>query len=135
MLLGAFLFAVYNIVVRQKSPELKPLTYLFVTFILGTLLLLPMYLVEIQHTAPVHWNMNLLLIMLYSGAGTSVAAFFCWNAAITRIGSARTAVFGNTIPVMATFEAMWFLHESVSLVQVLSMIIVTAGLVIATAKK
>jgi drug/metabolite transporter (DMT)-like permease len=135
MLLGAFLFAIYNIVVRKKSPDLSPLTYLFVTFILGTLLLLPMFLIEARHAAPIPWSVNLLLIILYSGAGTSVAAFFCWNAAITRIGSAKTSVFGNTIPVMASLEAVWLLHETVSLVQVLSMVIVTAGLILATLKK
>jgi drug/metabolite transporter (DMT)-like permease len=135
MLLGAFLFAIYNIVVRKKSPELSPLTYLFVTFILGTLLLFPMFLIESRHAAPIPWSVNLLLIILYSGAGTSVAAFFCWNAAISRIGSAKTSVFGNTIPVMASLEAVWLLHETVSLVQILSMVIVTAGLILATVKK
>lgn len=135
MLLGAFLFAIYNIVVRQKSPAILPLAYLFVTFIAGTLLLLPLFLAEAAHTPPVHWNTNLVLVMLYSGAGTSVAAFFCWNAAITRIGPAKTAVFGNTIPVLSTLEAIWLLHETVSWVQVLSMVIVTAGLVLATVKK
>ena len=135
MLLGAFLFAIYNIVVRKKPSGLSQLTYLFVTFILGALLLLPFYVWEASVSTPVAWNTNLLLIVLYSGAGTSVAAFFCWNAAIQRIGSARTSVFGNLIPVLATLEAMWLLNESVSLIQIISMCVVTAGLVLATFKK
>ena len=135
MLLGAFSFAVYNIAVRKKPPAISPMTYLFATFVLGTLLLLPAYLWEAQNTPPIAWNTNLWLIVLYSGAGTSVAAFFCWNAAITRIGSARTAVFGNLIPVLASLEAVWLLNESVSMVQIISMCVVTAGLVLATFKK
>lgn len=135
MLLGALLFAVYNIIVRKKSPAITPLAYLFATFVLGTILLFPQFLVERSHAEPIHWTLNLFLIMIYSGAGTSVAAFFCWNAAITRIGSAKTAVFGNTIPVLASFEAVWLLNETVSLIQVVSMVIVTAGLVLATIKK
>jgi drug/metabolite transporter (DMT)-like permease len=135
MLLGAFLFAVYNIVVRKKPAAISLLTYLFTTFALGTLLLLPAYIIEIHNAAPVAWNLNLLLIVLYSGAGTSVAAFFCWNAAIIRLGPARTSVFGNLIPVLASLEAIWLLHESVSAIQIISMCIVTAGLVLATFKK
>jgi drug/metabolite transporter (DMT)-like permease len=135
MLLGAFFFAVYNILVRKKAKEISSLTYLFVTFILGTLLLLPMYIWEAQIAPPIAWNFNLLLIVLYSGAGTSVAAFFCWNAAIQRIGSSRTSVFGNLIPVLASFEAVWLLHETVTFIQIASMFIVTVGLILATYKK
>ena len=135
MLLSAFLFAVYNIAVRKKAGELSALTYLFVTFVLGAVLLFPVYVWEASISAPIAWNSNLLLIVLYSGACTSVAAFFCWNAAIQRIGSARTSVFGNSIPVLASLEAVWLLHESVSIVQILSMCIVTAGLILATFKK
>ncbi|CAN5392095.1 DMT family transporter [soil metagenome] len=135
MLLGAFSFGVYNVAARKKSPELSPLTYLFVTFVLGTLILLPFYLWEANTANPIVWTPNLWLIVLYSGAGTSVAAFFCWNAAITRIGPARTSVFGNLIPVLASLEAVWLLHETVSFIQIISMCIVTAGLVLATFKK
>jgi drug/metabolite transporter (DMT)-like permease len=134
MLLAGLMFAVYNIVVRNKSKDISPLAYLFVTFVIGTLILLPMYVWEKNHTPPVQWNSNLLLIMLYCGAGASVAAFFCWNAAITRIGSARTAIFSNLIPVLASFEAVWLLGETVSLIQVISMLIVAAGLVLANVK-
>lgn len=135
MLLGAFLFAVYNIAARKRSPAISPLTYLFATFVLGTILLLPIYVWEQQHAAPVSWNVHLLLIVLYSGIGTSVAAFFCWNAAISRIGSARTSVFGNLIPVLASLEAVWLLQESVSFIQIVSMCIVIAGLLLANIKK
>ncbi len=135
MLLSALLFALYNIFVRKKNPAISPLGYLFATFILGTILLVPPFFIERAHSEPIHWTVNLFLVILYSGAGTSVAAFFCWNAALARIGSAKTSVFGNTIPVFASLEAIWLLKETVSYIQVISMVIVTAGLILATAKK
>jgi drug/metabolite transporter (DMT)-like permease len=135
MLLAALLFSLYNIIVRKKSLALHPLTYLASAFILGTLLLLPLYLWELNHSTPVHWNTNKLLIILYSGAGTSVAAFFCWNAAIARIGSGRTAIFGNSIPVLATIEAILILGEKMTWIQGISMLAVATGLVLSNLKR
>lgn len=135
ILLGALSFAIYNILVRRKPAGVHPLNFLFTVFVIGTLIIFPFYLIELIHANPVDWSTNLVLIILYLGAGASVLAFLCWNMAIARLGAARTALFGNLIPVFSILEAVLILDEQITMVHVLSGALVIAGVVIANLKK
>ncbi len=129
ILLGALSFAIYNILVRRKPAGVHPLNFLFTVFTIGTLIILPFYLIELTHANPVDWSTNLVLIILYLGVGASVLAFLCWNMAIARLGAARTALFGNLIPVFSILEAVLILDEQITMVHVLSGALVIAGVV------
>jgi drug/metabolite transporter (DMT)-like permease len=131
VLAGAFCFAVYNISVRRKPVSISPLNFLFVSFGLGSLLLLPAWIWEIQRTLPVAWNANLVWVILYLGVGTSVVAYYCWNLSIARLGAARTALFGNLIPIFSSIEANWILGETITGVHIISLALVITGLIIA----
>ena len=131
VLAAGLIFAFYNIVVRRKPKIFDAVTYLFVTFALGTAILFPAMVVE-QVVAPgVVWNWQVVGSILYIGAGASVAAFFCWNAAIGALGAARTSIFGNLIPVFSSIEAVIILHERIEWFQLAGMLIVGTGLVLA----
>lgn len=134
VLLGAFFFAIYNILVRKKPATISPLAFLSVIFTTGTLILLPFFIVEQFHSAPIQWNTNLLLIVLYLGLGNSVICYICWNAAIARLGAARTALFGNLIPVFSSIEAASILNERITVIHILSLFMVISGLIIANFK-
>lgn len=135
VLAGAFSFAVYNIMARKKPAEVSPKSYLLVTFFVGTVLLLPFVWMEQQHAAPIHWNASLVGIILYLGGGASVFSFFCWNQSIAYLGAARTAIFGNLIPIFASIEAVLILGEKITWIHVVSMCIVIAGLVLANMRQ
>ena len=109
--------------------------FLFVIFTAGTLLLLPGFIYEIIAAPAVQWDVNLILIILYLGLGTSVISFLCWNAAISRLGAARTALFGNLIPIFASLEAVFFLGEKISMLHLISGVVVITGLIIANLRK
>jgi drug/metabolite transporter (DMT)-like permease len=132
---AAIFFAGYNIMVRKKPKEISPMVFLFTTFMLGSMLLLPFYFWEAQHSAPVIWTGNFGLIVLYLGLGTSVIAFLLWNVAISRLGAARTALFGNLIPLFSSLEAVWLLNESVTTVHLVSGVLIVLGLIIANLKR
>jgi drug/metabolite transporter (DMT)-like permease len=135
ILLGALSFAIYNILVRRKPAGVHPLNFLFTVFTIGTLIIFPFYLIELTRANPIDWSVNLVLIILYLGVGASVLAFLCWNMAIARLGAARTALFGNLIPVFSILEAVLILDEKITMVHVLSGALVIAGVVIANLKK
>lgn len=132
---SAFVFSIYTVLVRRKPAAISPISFLFTVFIGGTLLLLPFFIIEKIMTPAVVWNKNLVGSILYLGIGASVIGFLCWNAAIARIGSVRTALFGNLIPIIATLEAIWLLGETISIFHIISGILVIAGLVLANFKK
>lgn len=135
ILLAAFAFAVYNIFVRRKPAGLSSINFLFVIFTAGTVLLLPGFIYEIMAGPAVQWDMNLILIILYLGLGTSVISFLCWNVAISKLGAARTALFGNLIPIFASLEAVFFLGEKISMLHLVSGVVVITGLIIANLRK
>ncbi|MEO7924493.1 MAG: DMT family transporter [Chitinophagaceae bacterium] len=131
MLVAAFCFAVYNTMVKKKPAAISPVNFLFVIFTLGTLIVFPFYLWEMNRTEPVAWNAGLLLSILYLGLGASVICFLIWNIAIGKLGAGRTALFGNLIPVFSSIEAAILLHEQFTWVHVTSMLIVFAGILLA----
>ena len=131
IVLGAFCFAVYNTLVRKKPKGISGTNYLFIIFSFGTLLLFPVYVWKTFHFAPVTWNINLLLILLYLGLGTSVICYFCWNIAIGKLGAGRTSLFGNLIPVFSSIEATLILKEQFTNIHIVSMLLVFIGILIA----
>ena len=50
-----------------------------------------------------------------------------WYSSVKRIGSSKTAVFGNMVPVITIALAYFFLNETVSLVQAAGVVIILAG--------
>ncbi len=131
MFVSAMAFAVYNTLVRKKPVGIAPLSFLLITFVVGTLLLLPFFLYEYAYAAPVKWNSNLLYTFAYLAIGNSVIAFLCWNASIKRLGASVTVLFANLIPVFSTLEAVIFLKEDFSDVHLISGCLIISGLIIA----
>lgn len=134
MLCSAFAFSIYSILVRKKPDGISPKTLLFVIFILGSIILLPFTAWELGHSETIHWNATLISILFYLGIGNSVIGFFCWNIAISKIGPARTALFGTLIPMISSLEAVVFLGENFSSVHIFSGIILITGLILANLK-
>lgn len=135
ILFAALSFAIYNVLVRRKPAEISPVNFLFVSFVSGTLILLPFFIVESLNTAPIAWNTRLVWIILYLGLGTSVIAFLLWNSAIGKLGAVRAALFGNLIPIFASLEAVWLLGEEITTIHLISGLLVICGLVISNLKK
>jgi drug/metabolite transporter (DMT)-like permease len=135
ILAAAFAFAVYNILVRRKPASLSPVNFLFVIFLFGTLLLFPAFLIEKAHSAPVQWNDTNLFTIVYLGLGTSVMAFLCWNAALRKLGTGTTVLFGNLIPLFSTLEAVWLLGESIQSVHIWSGLLIIGGLILANTRQ
>lgn len=130
ILVAAFSFAVYTVMVRRKPPALSAVSYLFAVFFMGTVLLLPFYLWELPSSQPVAWNGEMVGMLLYLGLGASVAAFLLWNNAIRIIGPARTSLFGNLIPAFSAVEAAVLLGEKLTTAVWVSIALIAAGIVI-----
>jgi drug/metabolite transporter (DMT)-like permease len=51
--------------------------------------------------------------------------------AISKLGAARTILFGNLIPIFSSLEAVIFLDEQFTSIHIISMAIVFTGIIIA----
>ncbi len=135
ILSGALFFAIYNIFVRKNPTDIKGVDFLFITFLLGTLMLLPVYLFQLGSATPVLFDWKMISIFLYLGAGASVISFLCWNISIKYLGAGKTALFGNLIPVFSTMEAVWLLGEKLEWIYIAGGSLVIGGLIIANLRK
>ncbi|RYZ21474.1 MAG: DMT family transporter [Chitinophagaceae bacterium] len=124
-------FALYTLQVRRRPIGISPKAYLLVLFAAGTLLLIPAYLWERAHTPPVEWTAAALGSVAYLVVCASVLAFLAWNEAIRRIGPARTALFGNGIPLLSAIEAVLLLDEEVSAATGVAFVLIGVGLFVA----
>ena len=131
MLLAAFFFAVYNTMVKKKPVAISSTNFLFVIFTFGTLMVLPFFIWELSYSPAVQWNNNLILSILFLGIGASVICFFIWNIAIHKLGTGRTALFGNLIPIFSSIEAVLLLNEQFNWIHIVSMLLVFAGIILA----
>jgi len=124
-------FAIYSVLVRKKPSNISSLHFLMLIFALGTLMLFPFFIVEnLYFTKPI-FSSSLLGIICYLGLGTSVTSFLCWNVALHKLGTTRTVLFGNLIPIFSTIEAVFILGEKITVIHIISGIIVISGLIIA----
>lgn len=135
ILAAAFTFAIYNTLVKKKPAKMNSINFLFVIFLTGTVLLVPFYLYELKNSGGFEINLSNLSSILYLGLGASVISFLIWNKAIQNLGSGRTALFGNLIPVFSSIEAVILLNEKITSIHWISFILVVTGLVIANLKK
>jgi drug/metabolite transporter (DMT)-like permease len=131
LLAGALCFAIYNTLVKQKPQTISATSFLVSIFWAGTFMLLPAYLWEVNTTPAVIFDGRLFGIIVYLGLGACVISYLCWNAAIARLGSGRTALFGNLIPIFSTLEAVLILDEKIMGIHLISGALVITGLVLA----
>ena len=134
MLFACFFFACYTILVRQKPDELTPKVFLFSVFVIGTIFLLPLYLVEHIYFKKVTLDSKTIFITGYVGVCASLISFYVWNEAIRLIGTSKTALIYYLIPVFSGLLAYLFLNQEISLSQMISMGIIITGLLITNKK-
>lgn len=132
MIGAGFCFGSYNVFVRKKPIGISNNSFLLVLFAIGTILLCPFAIYEMQYIQPAHFNKQLLMIVLYLGIGNSTIAYLLWNRAIQRLGSAKTALFGTLIPFLSSIEALFILQEQFNIFQIISGVIIISGIVINT---
>jgi drug/metabolite transporter (DMT)-like permease len=131
VLAAALAFSIYNTLVKRKPQDIHPLSFLFPVFFIGTILLIPFYVLEWKQSGGFAITWSSVSVILYLGLAASVVAFLIWNMAISKLGSGRTALFGNLIPVFSSIEAVLILGEKITWVHYASFGLVIAGLIIA----
>lgn len=129
MLIAVVIYALYSALLR-KRPAMHPLSFLVYTFALGTLMLLPLYLWELQGVGSFPIKLPAVLSVLYVALFPSVVAYFCWNRGIELIGANRAGLFTYLVPVFASIMAIFFLGESIKVYHVVGMILILAGMLI-----
>lgn len=131
MMFGAVCcWAVYTLGARQLMVRHSPVGVTGLSMAIGTALYVP---VMLPHLRRVDWTSlggGTWLAMLYSAIFALCIAYTIWYAAVREIGSARTSVYSNLVPIVAMVTATVFLAEPLNRSKIFGAAAVLAGVVL-----
>jgi len=116
MLVATVLWSFYTWMLRRQRPPLPMTAFLALQIGLGTLMILPLYLVElaVMQRAPEATAAN-FAALAYVAVLPSIVAYYCWDRGVARAGAVLPMHFVNLTPVLAALLATFFLAEPIGL--------------------
>ncbi len=127
-------YAGYSVMLR-KRPSIHPLSFLVVTFVIGSLILLPGYLWETITVRAIPFNRSTFLAVGYVAIFPSIVSYFCFNRGVELVGANRAGLFMYLMPVFGSLLAIAFLGESLRWFHGAGVILIAAGIVLVTVSK
>ena len=122
-------YAAYSVLLR-KRPPVHPLSFVAVTFVLGTLMLLPFYLWETIWVRPMPVNRLTFLSIAYVAVFPSIVSYLCYNRGVERIGANRAGLFLYLMPVFGSAMAFFFLGETLRWYHATGIVLIAVGLLV-----
>ncbi|WP_326590693.1 DMT family transporter [Streptomyces sp. NBC_01294] len=135
MFAAALSFATYSALLRRKPAELGGLAFLITTFVLGALMLAPVYAVSVSVQGGFEVTAGTVGPLLYVGVFSSAVAFFAWNKAISVIGAARAGIVYYLQPVCVAGLGFLLLGEHTGPAQLLCMALILGGVGLGSARR
>ena len=134
MLAGAIFWAAYTVLLQYKPAAVSMTAFHALSIWLALPGLLALTLWQEQQQA-IHWTPAVIGGVLYVGIVASIFCYYCWNAAIVRIGAARTGLVYYLLPLLASGEALLVLGEPLHSHHFIAMLLVIGGVFIASRRR
>jgi drug/metabolite transporter (DMT)-like permease len=131
MLMGAVVcWALYTMGARTLMERHSPVGVTALSMTIGTLAYVP---IAAPYLARVDWpavSASTWIKLVYSSIFALCVSYTIWYAAVRKIGSARTAVYSNLLPIVAMTTGYVWLREPVGLGKALGAAAVLAGVAV-----
>ena len=128
-------FAAYAVSLFRLPRELSFAESLFGLIVMGSVALLPFYLIESLFISTVPLNMQTVGVVFILALLVSVLGMLMWNIGNRRVGPSRAVMFINLIPVFGVILATVFLDESIHGFHVLGAACIIVGIQLVVRKK
>ncbi|MFE5889446.1 DMT family transporter [Streptomyces sp. NPDC056462] len=135
MVAAACCFGSYSGLLRRRPAELGGAAFLFTTFLVGTVLLVPAQGVSLAVQGGFEPTAGTVLPILYVGVASSAVAFFAWNRAIALVGPSRAGVVYYLQPVCVALLSWVVLGEATGWTQMVCMGLILGGVVLGAASR
>lgn len=126
MLIGAAAYALYGILLKRWALFSAWLN-LYVQVLIGVLLLIPVAMTAHSMALPV----SALGLVLFAGIASSVVAAYCWMRGVQVMGSEKTAIFMNLLPLFTALIAVLALGETIAEYHLLGGALILLGVFLA----
>jgi drug/metabolite transporter (DMT)-like permease len=114
MVVAVVCWAIYTLGARRLVACHSPVAVTGLSMAIGTLLYVPVMWPHVRGTSWARVSGHTWVAIVYSALFALCVAYTIWYAAVRQIGSARTSVYSNVIPIVAMVTAVMFLGEPLS---------------------
>tara|TARA_R110001583_G_scaffold5084_2_gene28050 strand:- start:1317 stop:2216 length:900 start_codon:yes stop_codon:yes gene_type:complete len=128
-------WALYTVALNWRPVALSKSALLGSTVLVGTLVLLPVYLWELGQGQRIALVADNLLVLGYVAIFPSVLAYFFWNYGVEKLGAPSAGLFVYLMPVFGMILSMLFLNEQPALFHLFGFVLVLAGMLLATRRR
>ncbi len=129
MLLAAFSYALYGVLLRHWKVPLPAWQSTFVQSIFALLYMLPLYLQVPAAQAAL--DAKTIPLILYAGIFSSVLLSFLWIEGVHRLGPNRCSIFINLLPLFTALAAFVLLREQLRSYHLLGGAVTLLGVLLA----
>jgi drug/metabolite transporter (DMT)-like permease len=127
-LAGAVLWGIYSVLARIASRRFNPVSTTLYGIAVGSLILVPLALLEGGTTSVTSAPIEALAGIAYLAVFGTVGAFVLLNLGVARIGASRASAFALLVPVIGVLTSVAFLGEELGPTTVVGGAIVLIGL-------
>jgi len=122
-------YGLYSVRIPRR-PASHMLSFLAVTFWVGTALLLPLFLWERSVLGAVPWTPALGGALFYLAFFPSILSYLFWNRGVERVGAGQTGLFICLTPVYTAVLAIPLLGESIALFHAVGFSLILSGILL-----
>ncbi len=131
MLAAVVSYAVYTALLRLRPP-VHGLSFVFATFALGTILLLPFYIAETAWDHPMPLSLHAVAAIGYVAVFASILAYLAFNRTVELLGANTAGLVVHLVPVFGTVLAVLLLGEQLHAYNLIGIALIALGLWLAT---
>jgi drug/metabolite transporter (DMT)-like permease len=133
MFVAVCCWAIYTLGARQLMLRHSPVGVTGLSMAIGTAIYVPVMGGKILATDWVALSSGTWVAILYSALFALCIAYTIWYMAVREIGSARTSVYSNLVPIVAMFTAVVFLGERMTAARLIGATAVLLGVALTRA--
>jgi len=135
MLAATLAWSVYTWLLTTRRPALPLTAFLAVQIAMGAAMILPFYVLEylITRQSPAVTPTN-LAALVYVVLLPSLAAYYCWDRGVARVGAVLPMYFVNLTPVFAACFSWIWLDDPIGVYHLVGGALILAGIYLATEK-
>ncbi len=131
LVLGAVIcWSAYTVGSRGILREHSPLRVTAVTTSLGALMMLPPSVPSLMRQDWAAVSVLAWSCLAYSFLFALVICYVLWYRSVRRVGSFRTSIYSNLVPVLGTLFGVWLLGERLTPLVILGGVLVLAGILL-----
>ena len=128
-------WSLFSVVLRRYPTGLDSMALLTVQVGVGTLFILPLYLAELALGGGFALSWTAVGLISYVAVFPSLVAYGLWNLGVVRLGPGTAGLYVNLIPVFTALLAIPLLGESFRWFHGAGMVMIFAGIWLATLQR